>query len=98
MTTRTPLTSGWTVSAVSPDPSSPAARLPEAIPATVPGFVHTDLLAAGLIADPYLDDNERRLAWIGRDRLAYATTFDWDDPTATTGSTWSARASTRSPR
>ena len=36
------------------------------VPATVPGTVHTDLLAAGLIPDPYLDDNERLLAWIGQ--------------------------------
>ncbi|MGJ6965489.1 glycosyl hydrolase 2 galactose-binding domain-containing protein, partial [Streptosporangium sp. G11] len=31
------------------------------VPATVPGCVHTDLLAAGLIEDPFLDDNENRL-------------------------------------
>jgi beta-mannosidase len=45
------------------------------VPATVPGCVHTDLLAAGLIADPYLDDNERKVAWIGRTRWTYRTTF-----------------------
>lgn len=50
-------------------------------PATVPGCVHTDLLAAGLIEDPYLDDNEARLAWIGRKRWRYETTFAWSpDP------------------
>ncbi|MET7424845.1 glycoside hydrolase family 2 protein [Dactylosporangium sp. NPDC005555] len=47
------------------------------IPATVPGSVHTDLLAAGLIDDPYLDDNETRLGWIGRTDWTYATSFDW---------------------
>jgi beta-mannosidase len=31
----------------------------------VPGGVHTDLLVAGLIPDPYLDDNQRLLSWIG---------------------------------
>jgi beta-mannosidase len=50
---------------------------PEPVPATVPGCVHTDLLAAGLIPDPYLDDNELRLGWIGRTDWAYETTFDW---------------------
>src|ERR671915_40315 len=50
---------------------------PDQVPATVPGCVHTDLLAAGLIPDPYLDDNELRLAWIGRTDWAYETTFDW---------------------
>jgi beta-mannosidase len=44
--------------------------------------VHTDLLAAGLIPDPYLDDNELRLAWIGRTGWRYETTFDADDPAA----------------
>ena len=33
-----------------------------AIPAKVPGVVHLDLMRAGLIPDPYLDDNESRLA------------------------------------
>src|SRR6185503_8883988 len=47
------------------------------IPATVPGTVHTDLLAAGLIEDPYLDDNERLLAWIGLTNWCYESTFDW---------------------
>ncbi|WP_117209057.1 glycoside hydrolase family 2 protein [Allorhizocola rhizosphaerae] len=49
----------------------------DGIPATVPGCVHTDLLAAGLIEEPYRDDNETRLAWIGRRRWTYTTTFDW---------------------
>ena len=45
------------------------------MPATVPGCVHTDLLAAGLIPDPYLDENERLLEWIGRTAWRYSTTF-----------------------
>lgn len=47
------------------------------VPATVPGCVHTDLLAAGLIPDPYLDRNEAALAWIGRADWHYSTAFDW---------------------
>lgn len=47
------------------------------VPATVPGCVHTDLLAAGLIEDPYLDDNEDRLTWIGRSGWDYETAFTW---------------------
>ncbi len=43
----------------------PASRPPRDVPATVPGCVHTDLLAAGLIPDPYLDDNEPLLG-LGR--------------------------------
>ncbi|MET8154917.1 glycoside hydrolase family 2 TIM barrel-domain containing protein [Sphaerisporangium sp. NPDC005289] len=47
------------------------------VPAAVPGCVHTDLLAAGLIEDPYLDDNEIRLSWIGRTEWVYETSFAW---------------------
>jgi len=39
---------------------------PDPIPATVPGCVHLDLLAAGLIPDPYDRANEQDLAVIGR--------------------------------
>ena len=34
-------------------------------PATVPGSVHTDLMAAGLIGDPYVGAAEAGLQWIG---------------------------------
>ncbi|GII31876.1 glycoside hydrolase family 2 protein [Planotetraspora mira] len=64
-----PLDRGWTASTASTEPPI------EGVPATVPGSVHTDLLAAGLIDDPYLDDNESGLAWIGRARWRYATEF-----------------------
>jgi beta-mannosidase len=47
------------------------------IPAQVPGTVHTDLLAAGLIPDPYLDANEAGLRWIWRTNWQYETTFAW---------------------
>ena len=65
---------GWTLSAV----SGPApAEFQRAVPAAVPGCVHTDLLTAGLIPDPFLDDNESALAWIGLVDWTYATTFTW---------------------
>ena len=61
------------------------------VAATVPGTVHTDLLAAGLIPDPYLDDNEAALAWIGARTGATAPTFALPPPAApTSGSTWSS--------
>ncbi|RVX38430.1 beta-mannosidase [Nonomuraea polychroma] len=69
-----PLDHGWTVTAVAA--GSPVER----VPATVPGCVHTDLLAAGLIDDPYLDDNEDRLAWIGRTSWRYETEFAFGGP------------------
>ena len=53
------------------------AAAPAAVPAQVPGCVHTDLLGAGLIPDPFVDDNEVRLSWIGRADWEYETSFDW---------------------
>ena len=47
------------------------------IRAEVPGSVHTDLMAAGLIPDPYLDNNEARLEWIGLCDWEYSREFDW---------------------
>lgn len=79
MTQVSSLTHGWTLRAVAPDAASPAAALPDSIPATVPGTVHTDLLAAGLIDDPYLDLNEVKDEWIGHTRWAYRTSIDWAD-------------------
>ena len=72
---RTDLHSGWTVRAAhGPAPESIDGRI---ITAVVPGVVHTDLLSAGLIPDPYLDDNESLLAWIGLVDWTYETTFEW---------------------
>ncbi|WP_313664221.1 glycosyl hydrolase 2 galactose-binding domain-containing protein, partial [Cellulosimicrobium cellulans] len=62
--TRRELHEGWTVSAVGG--AIPVGTTVSDVPATVPGSVHTDLLAAGVIDDPYLDDHERLQAWIGR--------------------------------
>jgi beta-mannosidase len=44
--------------------------------AAVPGCVHTDLLANGLIEDPFYRDNEPKLQWIGKTDWEYQTTFD----------------------
>ena len=46
------------------------------ITAQVPGCVHTDLLAAGKIDDPYYRDNENRLKWIGDTGWKYFRKFD----------------------
>ncbi|SDQ52839.1 glycoside hydrolase family 2 protein [Microbacterium sp. cf332] len=74
------LHSGWHLTHVAGDvPETYAETTRSSIPATVPGVVHTDLLAAGLIPDPYVDDNESALAWIGHSDWAYETTFAWSD-------------------
>ncbi|MDQ0598243.1 beta-mannosidase [Streptomyces canus] len=43
------------------------------LPAAVPGCVHTDLLAAGVIPDPFLGRNETEVAWVGRREWTYET-------------------------
>ncbi len=75
MAVRIELRENWVLRA--DDPAEVPVEIgPAGIPATVPGCVHTDLLAAGLIPDPYLGRNETELAWIGRTDWRYATTFD----------------------
>jgi beta-mannosidase len=64
---------GWTVTA-----GAGAKADVDGVPATVPGTVHTDLMAAGVIGDPFVDDAERDLAWIGRTDWTYATEFDYE--------------------
>ena len=88
---RSDLHSGWTVRAIGGDPTRPVALpLPapgpsdgaenqhdtEPYPAEVPGSVHTDLMAAGVIPDPYLDAVEDALRWMYDIDWRYATTLD----------------------
>jgi beta-mannosidase len=49
--------------------------------ASVPGTVHTDLLAQGLIPDPYVGAPEAGLQWIGLADWEYARSFDVDAAT-----------------
>ncbi|HEY5455148.1 MAG TPA: hypothetical protein VIJ96_06750 [Acidothermaceae bacterium] len=71
-----PLHNGWTVAAVGG--AVPEGLAGVRLPATVPGSVHLDLMAAGLIPDPFLDENELKVAWVGRVDWRYDTVFDWD--------------------
>ncbi|WP_438357192.1 glycosyl hydrolase 2 galactose-binding domain-containing protein, partial [Cellulomonas iranensis] len=71
------LDDGWTLTA---DPATLPDDLPEpllrtlhdGVPAHVPGTSHTTLLDAGLVPDPYVDDNETRLAWMRHVTWTYA--------------------------
>ena len=58
----------WTLAPLDEVPIS----MPDAIAATVPGCVHTDLMAAGLIPDPYLGQNEKGQHWVGQSAWRYA--------------------------
>jgi len=68
------LHTGWTVRAAGGP--APVGWPDAAVPAIVPGVVHEALLDAGLIPDPYLDDNESALAWIGLVDWTYTLAFD----------------------
>jgi beta-mannosidase len=49
------------------------------LPATVPGTVHTDLLANGIIEDPFYRDNEKKVQWIENEDWVYRTEFNADN-------------------
>ncbi|MDQ1066976.1 glycoside hydrolase family 2 protein [Streptomyces canus] len=61
----TPLTEGWIL--------RHSGGTVDELPAVVPGCVHTDLLAAGVIPDPFLGRNETEVAWVGRRDWTYET-------------------------
>ncbi len=50
----------------------------EWLPAKVPGGVHTDLLAAGHIPDPFVGDDEKRVQWVAESDWEYRLTFAAD--------------------
>jgi beta-mannosidase len=69
------LNAGWQFRAAG---NTDKAEIQQWHPAQVPGVVHTDLLRAGLIPDPFDRDNEFRLQWIGLTDWEYQTTFQVD--------------------
>ncbi|MFW6456911.1 MAG: glycoside hydrolase family 2 protein, partial [Planctomycetota bacterium] len=50
----------------------------DTLPATVPGSIHTDLMNADKIPDPFYRDNENNLMWIGESDWVYERTFSVD--------------------
>ncbi len=69
---------GWQFRALT---KTDAAELGQWHAATVPGVVQTDLLANKLIPDPFFQDNERHLQWIGNTDWEYRTTLPIDAAT-----------------
>ncbi len=47
-------------------------------PAVVPGGVHTDLLTLGKIPDPFVGDNEKKVAWVAENDWDYRHVFSVD--------------------
>lgn len=78
---RTTLDGTWTVEAVHGPAQADAHRKPVA--AIVPGCVHTDLLRAGRIPDPFDGDNEAATQWIGDTVWRYRRAFEWSGETGT---------------
>lgn len=79
--------SGWKVAAIQPYQCIYNRFVAEGImlpatthwmDATVPGSVYRDLLAAGLIEDPYFGDNSLKCEWVANRWWAYRTTFFWE--------------------
>jgi beta-mannosidase len=68
----------WTVRAVGDLSEVPAALRDLSVDAQVPGCVHTDLMRAGKIPDPYRGLDEFQTRWIGHSDWAYRTTFEAD--------------------
>ena len=73
------ISDGWTVRALNPQVAPEHLRdaITAGVPATVPGEVTLDLLAAGLIDEPFDGDNENHQQWIGDVDWQFETTFDW---------------------
>ncbi len=67
------LNGAWQFRQACPTPSDP-----DWLPATVPGGAHTDLLALGRIPDPFVGDNERRVAWVAEADWEYRREFGAD--------------------
>ena len=73
------LDTGWRVREVPPEGLPVHNTLPW-LPATVPGCVHTDLIHAGVIPDPFVRLNEHGVAWVDERDWVYETTFTVDGP------------------
>lgn len=72
---------GWEFRIAGQDSSPPSksdSSLQRWRTASVPGHVHTDLLAHGLIPDPYTEMHEAQLQWIGKAQWEYRLQFDLD--------------------
>ncbi|WP_045767738.1 beta-mannosidase [Xanthomonas albilineans] len=73
------LQQGWQVRLAPGDAS--ASTHPKAaqwLPAKVPGTLQTDLIAAGVVPDPFYRDNEAKIQWVGLSDWEYKTRFKAD--------------------
>ena len=61
--------------------ATPSCMLPW-LPATVPGHVHVDLMANGVIEDPFYRMHEKSVAWVSETGWTYQRTIHLDAPVA----------------
>jgi beta-mannosidase len=71
----------WKFKGANPQRSFPPdqADALEWMEATVPGTVHTDLMAVGRIPDPFVRINELEVQWVDSRQWSYRREFDVDD-------------------
>ena len=58
------------------------------MPAQVPGCVHTDLMANGVIEDPFYGRNEKSMQWIGEKDWEYRNVFYLDSGMVSLNNVW----------
>ncbi len=76
--TSAPLDTGWQVR-IDPADTAAAKAHPQAahwLPATVPGSVQQDLIAARIVPDPFVGLNETAIQWVGLTGWQYRRTID----------------------
>ncbi|MEW2547925.1 glycoside hydrolase family 2 TIM barrel-domain containing protein [Streptomyces sp. NPDC047002] len=67
----------WELTWTGGPPDAPCAVRTAAVPARVPGDVHTALMAGGLLADPDVGLGEYAQTWVGHSRWTYRRHFTW---------------------
>ncbi|MET8289534.1 beta-mannosidase [Streptomyces sp. NPDC005132] len=75
--TRHDLGGEWQLTWLAGPDDTPAAVRDAALPAQVPGEVHTALLAAGHLTDPDVGLGEMTQDWVGRSQWSYRRSFDF---------------------
>lgn len=75
----TPLNDAWEFRRLDGEPSYPRSQVGPMpwYPATVPGAVHLDLAAAGIIPDPFGRAYEWGAQWVDEARWVYRCAFQW---------------------
>ena len=77
--TQTPLHSGWSFKQRNPEENLEPDLVGDGWrSAQVPGTAHTDLLAHGLIPDPFYGTNELEVQWVGETDWLYKLEFEID--------------------